>query len=138
MPCLWLETAALLRANEVESTRAEVARWPGWIGGVPRFHISQQRSLALLAAQEGEMAAAVAHLEQAFILAEAMNLPGEQWQILVELSRIYDDNARGQASKNQAAEIANRLAEGIGDEALREAFITGCSTANNYTRPGKS
>lgn len=129
MPCLWLETAALLRANEVESTRAEVARWPGWIGGVPRFHISQQRSLALLALQEGELTAAVAHLEQAFTLAEAMNLPGEQWQILVELSRIYDDKARGQASKHQAAEIINRLAAQIGDKELRGKFAATAAQA---------
>jgi hypothetical protein len=131
MPCLHLEITALLKANEAESARAEMARWPKWIGSVPRFHISQQRSLALLAAQAGELTAAVAHLEQAFTLAEAMDLPGERWQILVELSHLYEDEAQAQASKNQAVDNLNRLAEQIGDKELRGEFTaTAAHTLN--------
>jgi hypothetical protein len=58
-----------------------------------------------------------------------MNLPGEQWQILAELSRFYADKERAQAAKSQAAEIINRLAEQIGDKELSREFAATAACA---------
>jgi tetratricopeptide (TPR) repeat protein len=128
---LWLETEALLRGGDVTQAREDCRRWGELVSHIPRYRLSHLRSLAALAEWDGYRKEAIAHLKEANALAEAMGLPGEQWSILINLAQLYPEAEQQQVAKEQAAEIANRLAGGIGDEALREAFITGCSAANS-------
>jgi DNA-binding SARP family transcriptional activator/tetratricopeptide (TPR) repeat protein len=128
---LWLETEALLRGGDVTQAREDCRRWGELVSHIPHYRLSHLRSLAALAEWDGYRKEAIAHLKEANALAEAMGLPGEQWSILINLAQLYPEAEQQQVAKEQAAEIANRLAGGIGDEALREAFITGCSAANS-------
>lgn len=128
---LWPLTDALLHDNAADLARADVQRWVGWIGRVPRYQISYQRSLALLAEHDGDIGQAVHHLETALKLAEQMALPGEQCQILVKLSQLYGDEPAAYA-KSRAADISSSLARQIIDETLREAFVKAVSNPNNH------
>jgi tetratricopeptide (TPR) repeat protein len=128
---LWLETEALLRGGDVTQAHEDCQRWGKLVSHIPRYRLSHLRSLAVLAGWDGDREQAIAYLEEAKALAEMMGLPGEQWPILAKLAQLYPEAEQQQVAKEQAAEIANRLAREIGDEALREAFITGCSAANS-------
>lgn len=123
---LWPLSAALLHTNGVDQARADLEQWTDWIGRVPRYQISYQRSLSLLAEHDGLTAQAVNHLEKALKLAEQMALPGEQWQIQLKLSTLYGDGAAASAQR-QAVAIINNLSEQITDEQLREQFLTAVS-----------
>jgi Flp pilus assembly protein TadD len=85
------------------------------------------RSLAVLAEWEGDTQQAIAHLQEALALAEAIGLPGEQWPILAALGELYQatgDEEGARRAKDQAADIVSRLAEKIEDERMREKWVT--------------
>lgn len=79
-----------------------------------------------MAQWEGNVAQAIAHLEKAHTLAEAIGLPGEQWQILTKLGELYqtqrNEDKTGQAL-GKAQEIVQALAANIDDEGLRVGFL---------------
>jgi tetratricopeptide (TPR) repeat protein len=84
--------------------------------------------LALLADWQGQSEQAITHLREAAELAANLGLPEEQWQIQAALGRAYE--ARGQPAQartlfGEAATIIQKLAEGIGDEALRTRYLAG-------------
>jgi len=84
------------------------------------------RSLASLAAWEGDLGRAIGHLEESLALAEAIDLPGEQWQILTRLGELYRANEqakKAEQARTRAREIIQALAAGMGDAALRAAFL---------------
>src|SRR5215471_2223490 len=54
-----------------------------------RSAIHYLRSLALLAQFQGEIDAAIEHLQEAARVAEEVGLPGELWSICVELGGMY-------------------------------------------------
>ena len=84
------------------------------------------RSLALLAEWEGNVAQAIAHLEEAHALAEAMGLLGERWQILTKLGELYQaqrQEEKAQSALRKTREIIQTLAAGMNDEALRVRFL---------------
>src|SRR5260370_29593448 len=74
------ETEALLRGGNESQARAEVHRLGEHLGPSPRFHIPYLRSLAVLAAWDGQKEHAIGHLREAALVAADIGLPREQWQ----------------------------------------------------------
>lgn len=85
----WPETAALLWGGDGELAREDTQRSNELLGRLPRFRMLLLRSLALLAEREGDRKKSIAHLQESNRLAEEMGLPGEQRQILIELTKLY-------------------------------------------------
>jgi hypothetical protein len=84
--------------------------------------------LAVLAAWDGHSEQAIGHLRQAAQLAADLGLPAEQWQIQAALATVYEaegEPAQAHTAFGEAARIIGGLAEGIGDETLRERFLAG-------------
>jgi tetratricopeptide (TPR) repeat protein len=122
------ETEALLRAGEERQARAEVQRLGECVGTNRRFRIPYLRSLAVLAAWEGQSEQAIGHLREAAQLAADLGLPGERWQIQAALGRLNEaggNPAQTRIAFGEAARIIQGLAAGIGDEALRSRFLAG-------------
>jgi DNA-binding SARP family transcriptional activator len=122
------ETEALLRAGEERQARAEVQRLGKRLGPYRRFRIPYLRSLAVLAAWEGEREQAIDHLQEAAGLAADLGLPAEQWQIQAALGSLYEaggGQAQARTAFGEAARIIGGLAGGIGDETLRARFLAG-------------
>jgi hypothetical protein len=101
-------------------------RWGELVGHIPRYRPLYLRSLALLAEWEGNIAQAIAYLEEARTLAEAIGLLGEQRQILAILGELYEGQGyedKAQPALRQAGEIVQTLAASINDESLRVGFL---------------
>jgi hypothetical protein len=85
------------------------------------------RSLAILGEWEGNTERASVHLREAEALAETLGLPGELWRIQATLGELYE--RRGETGEacavfSWAAQTLRMLAEKIGDEELREGFLS--------------
>ena len=122
------ETEALLRGGEECQAREEVQRLGERVGSYQRFRIVYLRSLATIAAWEGQSERAIDHLCEAAQLAAELGLPGEQWQIQAALGSLYEaagKPAQADTAWAKASRIVQGLAEGIGDKALRMRFLAG-------------
>jgi hypothetical protein len=81
------------------------------------------RMQALLDRDAGDHAAAIAHLGEALDLASQMGLPGEEWQIAVELAASYtsvEDTEHAAEARGRAERVIATLAARISDPALRD------------------
>ena len=122
------EIEALLRGGEERQAREAVQRLGESLGPNPRFRLPYLRSLAVLAAWEGNTEQAIDHLREAAGLAADIGLPAEQWQIQAALGTLYEASGEQEQARTafgEAARIIQGLAEGIGDEALRTNFLAG-------------
>jgi tetratricopeptide (TPR) repeat protein len=122
------ETEALLHGGDERQARAEVQRLGERLGNYQRFRIPYLRSLAVLAAWEGQSERAIGHLCEAAQVAADIGLPGEQWQVQAMLGRMYEAVGKprqAQTAYGEAVTIILGLAAGIGDEALRTIFLAG-------------
>jgi tetratricopeptide (TPR) repeat protein len=122
------ETEALLRGGDERQAREAVQRLGEGLGLYQRFRIPYLRSLAVLAAWDGESEQAIGHLREATQLAADLGLPGEQWQIQAALGSLYEgrgEPVQARIAFGEAATIIQELAEGIKDEALRARFLAG-------------
>jgi len=120
------ETEALLRGGDERQAREEVHQLRQRLGSSPRFRISYLRSLAVLAAWDGQSEQAISHLHEAAGLAADLGLPVEHWQIQAALGRLYEAGglpAQARTAFGEAARIIQGLAQGIGDETLRARFL---------------
>ena len=96
------------------------------LGPNRRFRLPYLRSLAVLAAWEGQREQAIGHLRKATQIAVELGLPGEQWQIQAALGTLYEaggEQAQARTTFAEAARIIQGLVEGIGDETLRARFL---------------
>ena len=122
------ETEALLRGGDERQAREEVHRLRERLGPYRRFRIPYLRSLAVLAAWEGQREQAVGHLREATHIAADLGLPAERWQIQAALGRLYEatgEPAQARIAFGEAATLIQGLAEGIKDETLRARFLAG-------------
>ncbi len=122
------ETEALLRAGDERQAREEVHRLGERVGPYPRYRLPYLRSLAVLAAWDGESEQAIDLLREAAKLAAEIGLPAEQWQIQAALGSLYEaggEPAQARTAFAEAAGIIQGLAEGIKDELLRLRFLAG-------------
>jgi DNA-binding SARP family transcriptional activator/predicted ATPase len=122
------ETEALLRGGDEGQAREEVQRLGERLGPYRRFRIPYLRSLAALAAWDGQREQAIGHLSEADQLAAEIGLPGERWQIQAVLGKLYKaegEQAQARTAFAESARIIQELAEGIGDEEIRSRFLAG-------------
>jgi predicted ATPase/DNA-binding SARP family transcriptional activator len=82
----WSLTEALLRAGDEVLAAEELERFAGEVGTNRRLRIPYLRSLATLAAWRQEPKQAACYLEEAMILAEEIDLPGEIGQMQAQLT----------------------------------------------------
>jgi tetratricopeptide (TPR) repeat protein len=126
----WPETEALLRGGDLELAHEDARRWGELVGHIPRYRPLHLRSLALLAQWEGDIPQAITHLEEAQTLAEAIGLPGEQWQILAKLGELHrgeGNEDKAHLTLQKAKAIIQGLASKIEDETLRTRFLQSIS-----------
>src|SRR5437764_4538196 len=122
------ETEALLRAGDERQAREEVQRLGERVGANRRFRLPYLRSLAVLAAWDGQSEQAIGHLREAAGLAADIGLPAEQWQIQAALGNLYEEageTVQAHTAFAQAATIIGGLAQGITDETLRARYLAG-------------
>src|SRR6266699_2409463 len=123
----WDEIAALLWGGSVDQAREEVRRFGKGMNNNGRAADYYLRSRAVLAQFEGEIDAAIAHLQEAARVAEEVGLPGELWLICVELGEIYQkqgDESQADQTFARAAEIIRSLADTIEDHQQRTSFLS--------------
>ena len=118
---------ALLRGGDEVLARAEVHRLAERAEKNGRDRMSYLRCLAVLDECNGDTGAAMGHLREAEALAEKIGLPGELWQIRAKIGEFHErrgevDEAREAFSR--AARTLEALAQKIGDEELRDGFLS--------------
>src|SRR5258708_36111791 len=119
------ETEALLRGGDERQVRAEVQRLGECVGPYRRFRIVYLRSLATLAAWEGQHEQAIGYLREAAQTAADLGLPGERWQIQASLGTLHEtrgEPAQARTAISEAARIIQGLAERVGTEGVRARF----------------
>jgi len=120
------EMEALLRGGDEERAGEEVQRLGASSRANQRLHLSYLRTRATLAQWNGEVQEAIASLQEAEVLATAIVLPGELWQVQAALGDAYTSSGEmEQASQafSRAMASVEGLAEKMGDEALRTSFL---------------
>lgn len=137
----WYEIEALLHSGHGALARSEVEQFSEVVGDNKRYCLILLRSQAVLAQWEDEREQAITYLDEALLLAQEMSLPGEEWQILGALGRLYLDQGE-QASSQQAyaaaAKIILRLAETIDDGELHRDFLSAPPVQSILAKVGKS
>jgi len=123
----WHEIAALLWGGSADQAREEVRRFGEGMNIKGRSALHYLRSLAVLAQFQGEIDAAIAHLQEAARFAEEVGLPGELWSICVELGEMYQkqgDESQADRTFAQSAEIIQSLADTMEDQQQRTTFFS--------------
>ena len=118
---------ALLRGGDDELAREEVRRFAERARTNDRDRMSYLRSLAILSEAEGDVAGAIGRLLEAEALAEGIGLPGELWQIWARIGELHErrgETKEARAAFSAAAQTLRILAGKIGDEGLREGFLS--------------
>src|SRR5207244_11533535 len=100
------ETEALLRGGDESQARAAVYQLGERVGANRRFRLPYLRSLAVLAAWEGQSEQAIGHLREAAGLAADIGLPGEQWQIQAALGALYEAGGEPEQAHTAFAQAA--------------------------------
>jgi tetratricopeptide (TPR) repeat protein len=124
---LYHEVEALVRGGDERLAREEVRRFAQRAQTSERYRVAYLRSLAVLSEWEGETGRAMDHLHEARALAEKIGLPKELWQIQSSIGELYERRGEtGEARKafSRAAQTLRKLAQKIGDEKLREGFLS--------------
>jgi DNA-binding SARP family transcriptional activator/tetratricopeptide (TPR) repeat protein len=121
------EVEALLRGGDERRAREVVRRFADRPLTNGRERISYLRSMAVLSEFEGDTQRAIGQLHEARTLAEKIGLPKELWQSQSKIGELHEQCGEdGQARKAffRAAQTLRMLAGKIGDEALREGFLS--------------
>jgi tetratricopeptide (TPR) repeat protein len=124
---LHYEVEALLRGGDERGAREEVRRLADRAEVNERERIAYLRSLAVLSEWEDDTKRAIDHLHQAWALAQKMGVPGELWQIQSRLGELHErrgEDRQAREAFSGAAQTLRMLAEKIGDEELRERFLS--------------
>ncbi len=109
----WYMIEALLRSGDIDLARAETERLEKLMENNRRYRLVLLRSQAVLAQWDDNPDQAVSHLQAALALAEEIGLPGEEWQILGELAKLYagrDEETMAQQAFKASASIIMHLA----------------------------
>jgi tetratricopeptide (TPR) repeat protein len=121
------EVEALLRGGEERLAREEVRRFAERAQTNERDRVAYMRSYAVLSQWEGHTERAIGQLQEAEALAEKIGQPGELWQIRAALGELYERHGEAWEAReafSRAAQTLRMLAENIGDEKLREGFLS--------------
>ncbi|HET6659187.1 MAG TPA: AAA family ATPase [Rubrobacter sp.] len=118
---------ALLRGGDESSAREEALRFAKRAEANERERIAYLRSLAVLSEFEGDTGRTIEHLHEAYSLAQKIGLPGEVWQIQARLAELHErrgEEGEAQGAFSESARTLSELARKIGDEGLRERFLS--------------
>jgi DNA-binding SARP family transcriptional activator/tetratricopeptide (TPR) repeat protein len=118
---------ALFRGGDEGSAREEVRRFAERAEANERERVPYLRSLAVLSEFEGHTERAIEHLHEANTLAQKIGLPGEVWQIQARLAELHErrgEDGEAQGAFALAARTLSELDRKIGDEDLREGFLS--------------
>jgi tetratricopeptide (TPR) repeat protein len=121
------EVEALLRGGDERLAREEVRRFAERAQTNERDRLAYLRSSAVLSKWEGDTRRAIGQLQEALTLAQKMGVPGELWQIQSRIGDLHEQRGEdGEAREafSGAAQTLRMLAEKIGDEELREGFLS--------------
>jgi tetratricopeptide (TPR) repeat protein len=121
------EVEALLRGGDKRLAREQVHRFAERAQTNERDRIAYLRSLAVLSEREGDTQRAIDHLHEAHTLAEKIGLPKELWQIQSRIGELYErcgETGEAREAFSLAAQTLRMLAEKMGDEKLREGFLS--------------
>jgi predicted ATPase/DNA-binding SARP family transcriptional activator len=121
------ETEALLWGGNEELAREDVRRLGERVGGDRRFRVVHLRMLAVLHGWDGQSTEALVRLNEAKVLAEEIDLPGELWQIWAALGEHREQRGEPEEAHDafsRAARIVETLAGEVEDEVLREGFLS--------------
>jgi hypothetical protein len=121
------EVEALLRGGDERRAREVVRRFADRPRTTGRERIAYLRSMAVLSEFAGDTQRAIGQLHEARTLAEKIGLPKELWQSQSKIGELHEQCGEdGQARKAffRAALTLGMLAGKIGDEALREGFLS--------------
>jgi tetratricopeptide (TPR) repeat protein len=121
------EVEALLRGGDERRAREIVRRFADRPRTNGRERIAHLRSLALLSEFEGDTQRAIGRLYEARTLAEKIGLPKELWQIQSKIGELHERRGQTEEAREAfslAACILRELAGKIGDEKLRERFLS--------------
>ena len=124
---LYHEVEALVRGGDERSAREEVRRFTQRAKTNERDRVAYLRSLAVLSESEGDTQRAIDRLHEARALAEKIGLPGELWQIQARIGELHGqrgETREAQEAFSLAAQTLRELAQNIGDEGLRERFLS--------------
>ena len=118
---------ALLRGGSERSAREEADRFAERAEENERDRMAYLRCLALLGEFEGDTQRTLDRLRGAEALAEEIGLPGELWQIQCKIGELHEQcrqTEEARAGFSRAAQTLRMLAQKIGDEKLREGFLS--------------
>jgi tetratricopeptide (TPR) repeat protein len=114
-------------ALKAAAAREEVRRFGEGMNNNGRSALPYLRSLAVLAQFQGEIDAAIEHLQEAVRCAEEVGLPGELWSMCVELGEMYrkqGDESQADHAFARAAKIIQALADTMEDQQQRNSFLS--------------
>ena len=121
------EVEALLRGGDERLAREEAQSLATRARANERDRMSHLRCLAILSEAEGDVEAAIGRLLEAEALAEGIGLPGELWQIRARIGELHERRGETEEARtafSAAAQTLRTLAGKIGDEGLREGFLS--------------
>ena len=118
------ETEAIAR-KDIALARASLETRAKTISNLPRHHVSHLRAEAALERISGNLETAQQHLEDAFKLAQDMQLPRDAWEIQAELANVLERRKSKQAKEIRARAIAGRdlIAKAMHDDAERKRYL---------------
>jgi DNA-binding SARP family transcriptional activator/predicted ATPase len=120
----WQEAAARVQAGALETAAADLAAFGARLGANRRYRLVHRRGLAIVAAAGGDPAGARDQLGGALLLADALGLPGERWQILAALAELEGALGATESARRHRAEAATTLAALAASLPEREARRT--------------
>ena len=124
---LHYEVEALLQGGDELLAREEVRGFAERAQTNERNRIAYLCSLAIVGEWDGDPERATVQMQEAEKLAEKLGLPGELWRIRAALGVLYErreEIGEARAAFSRAAQTLRTLAQWIGDEELREEFLS--------------
>jgi tetratricopeptide (TPR) repeat protein len=124
---LYHEIEALLRGGDERIAREEVRRFAQRAEVNEREQIAYLRALGVLSEWEGDTQRAIDQLHEARALAQKIGLSKELWQIQSRIGDLYEQRGETEEAREAfslAAQTLRMLAEKIGDQELREGFLS--------------
>jgi tetratricopeptide (TPR) repeat protein len=118
---------ALLRGGDEGRAREEADRFAERAEENERDKLAYLRCLAFLGEFEGDTQMALDRLRGAEMVAEEIGLPGELWLIRSKIGQLHERRGQTEEAReafSQGAQTLRMLAGKIGDEKLREGFLS--------------
>jgi tetratricopeptide (TPR) repeat protein len=118
---------ALLRGGDERRAREEADHFAERAEENERDRLAYLRCLALLREFEGDARRALDRLREAGALAVKIGLPGELWQIRSKIGELHEKRRQNEEAREAfslAAQTLRMLAQKIGDEELREGYLS--------------